>query len=197
MKKRVKLFTTIASLCLAVALMAFGVYAATQATFGITSNVSFTALNVTIRFDAKVEFDTQYVNYIDTNATKDEEVYTPGTNANDWTSGVITPDAETAQYNWNLGNYAFKENAANKTVVYTFKITNKGTNPVKITVTTPVNAVSAGEAGTIAVAADGSTASLAKDAVYTYTVTVTLTDATMDWGTKPINPAFKVEKATA
>ena len=43
MKKRVKLLTTIASLCLAVALMAFGVYAATSASFSITNKVSFTA----------------------------------------------------------------------------------------------------------------------------------------------------------
>lgn len=44
MKKRVKLLTTIASLCLAVALMAFGVYAAgNPANFATNSTVSFTA----------------------------------------------------------------------------------------------------------------------------------------------------------
>lgn len=41
MKKRVKLLTTIASLCLAVALMAFGVYAATTASITVNSTVSF------------------------------------------------------------------------------------------------------------------------------------------------------------
>ena len=41
MKKRVKLLTTIASLCLAVALMAFGVYAASSATVAVTSTVTF------------------------------------------------------------------------------------------------------------------------------------------------------------
>jgi len=41
MKKRVKLLTTIASLCLAVALMAFGVYAATTASFAVTTSVTF------------------------------------------------------------------------------------------------------------------------------------------------------------
>lgn len=40
--KKFKLFTTIASLCLAVALMAFGVYAATNATFGVSSNIKYT-----------------------------------------------------------------------------------------------------------------------------------------------------------
>ena len=43
MKKRVKLLTTIASLCLAVALMAFGVYAATSATLTVSGTVNFTA----------------------------------------------------------------------------------------------------------------------------------------------------------
>lgn len=41
MKKRVKLLTTIASLCLAVALMAFGVYAASTATFTVKSTAKF------------------------------------------------------------------------------------------------------------------------------------------------------------
>lgn len=43
MKKKVKLITTIASLGLALALMAFGVYAATTASFKVTGTVSFTA----------------------------------------------------------------------------------------------------------------------------------------------------------
>lgn len=46
MKKKVKLFTTIASLCLAVALMAFGVYAATNATYKVSGSISFTSTNV-------------------------------------------------------------------------------------------------------------------------------------------------------
>ena len=43
MKKKVKLITTIASLGLALALMAFGVYAALTETFTVTSSVNFTA----------------------------------------------------------------------------------------------------------------------------------------------------------
>lgn len=41
--KKFKLISTIASLCLAVALMAFGVYAATSVSVKITSNISFSA----------------------------------------------------------------------------------------------------------------------------------------------------------
>ena len=45
MKKKFKLFATIGSLCLAVAMMTIGVLAATSATFTVTSNVSFNAQN--------------------------------------------------------------------------------------------------------------------------------------------------------
>ena len=43
MKKKVKLITTIASLCLAVALMAFGVYAALNVSYTIKNTVSYSA----------------------------------------------------------------------------------------------------------------------------------------------------------
>ena len=46
MKKKIKIFSTIASLCLAVALMAFGVYAATSISFTTTSKVSFKATDI-------------------------------------------------------------------------------------------------------------------------------------------------------
>lgn len=46
MKRKFKLLTSVASLCLAVALMAFGVYAATQPKVTITGSVTFQANNV-------------------------------------------------------------------------------------------------------------------------------------------------------
>ena len=46
--KKVKLFTTIASLCLAVALMAFGVYAATSVTATVNGSISFVATDVNV-----------------------------------------------------------------------------------------------------------------------------------------------------
>ena len=48
MKKRVKLFTTIASLCLAVALMAFGVYAAANVTYNVNGTVSYSMTDVLV-----------------------------------------------------------------------------------------------------------------------------------------------------
>lgn len=46
MKRKFKLLTSVASLCLAVALMAFGVYAAARPTVSITGTVTFQAKNV-------------------------------------------------------------------------------------------------------------------------------------------------------
>ena len=41
MKRKFKLLATVASLCLSVALMAFGVYAASQSTYNVTSSVTY------------------------------------------------------------------------------------------------------------------------------------------------------------
>lgn len=59
MKKKVKLFSTIASLCLAVALMAFGVWAAAGAAkFATNSTVKFTATTAVFgTFEAKVDLN--------------------------------------------------------------------------------------------------------------------------------------------
>lgn len=46
MKRKFKLITSVASLCLAVALMAFGVYAATAPSVTVNGTVSFSATNV-------------------------------------------------------------------------------------------------------------------------------------------------------
>ena len=49
MKRKFKLFATVASLCLSVALMAFGVYAAAQVTYNVKGTVSYTANNVLVK----------------------------------------------------------------------------------------------------------------------------------------------------
>ena len=55
MKKKIKLFTTIASLCLAVALMAFGVYAATQVTYNVNGTVQYTMDAVLVDVSTTIE----------------------------------------------------------------------------------------------------------------------------------------------
>ena len=56
MKRKVKLFSAIASLCLAVALMAFGVYAATQVTYSVSGTVAYEMKDVMVTIDATVEY---------------------------------------------------------------------------------------------------------------------------------------------
>ena len=68
MKKRLKLFSTIASLCLAVALMAFGVWAATNVSFTVSNKVSFTA---TANVKAKVWHTTAVEKCTQSGATTD------------------------------------------------------------------------------------------------------------------------------
>ena len=56
MTKKVKLFATIASLCLALGLMIFGVYAAGISAFNVSSNVTFNATDdVYGKFEATVK----------------------------------------------------------------------------------------------------------------------------------------------
>lgn len=53
MKRKFKLITSVASLCLAVALMAFGVYAATAPSVTVNGSVSFAASNVLASYKAE------------------------------------------------------------------------------------------------------------------------------------------------
>ncbi len=55
MKRRIKIFSAIASLCLAVALMAFGVYAAIAVDYTVSGSVSYTVDDVLVHVNMKVE----------------------------------------------------------------------------------------------------------------------------------------------
>ena len=56
MKRKFKLFATVASLCLSVALMAFGVYAASTVTYTVNGTVSYTMDDVLVHVTAKLEY---------------------------------------------------------------------------------------------------------------------------------------------
>ena len=58
MKRKFKLFATVASLCLSVALMAFGVYAAAQVTYTINGSVSYTMNDVLVTVTTKTAYVT-------------------------------------------------------------------------------------------------------------------------------------------
>ena len=128
MKKKFKLFATIGSLALAICMMTIGVLAATQATLGVSTNVTFTAngnyLYLTVKGDmnyAKAEPQTD---------TWTVQNYTG-------TAGEKAPTTFSAQ---TFESVAFEE--ATRSVTYTFTITNNGANNayVKITATAPEHA---------------------------------------------------------
>lgn len=117
MNKKFKLFSTLASLCLAVALMAFGVWAAaTSVDVKVTGSVSFTAgANV----KAEVKFSDTIDNFTSTgfSATTDEVLYRTKT------AGDEGVEAKTKA----LGDLSFavSDETANMVYTYTLTITNK------------------------------------------------------------------------
>ena len=56
MKRKFKLFATVASLCLSVALMAFGVYAAAQVTYTVNGSVSYTVKNALVEVNVSYTY---------------------------------------------------------------------------------------------------------------------------------------------
>ena len=94
MKKKAKLFTTLASLCLAVALLVFGVYAAVSASFTVHSKVYFKATkDVYLTFAGASVYTTSTLNVntaekaavANTWSNQPVATYTPA-NASNWTT---------------------------------------------------------------------------------------------------------------
>ena len=178
MKKGFKIATTIASLCLTVALMAFGVYAATSSTLGISSTVSFTSQDVQVFWEWSVSGGSL-------------------TTAN---SGEYQTTLEGAVDNKDISlgtiNFVTNNGEDGKTIKYTIKCTNTGAKPVSVTA--PTAGLFAGDenlsisyttnsAGTAwsDVTLDTTTAK-----TVTYEVTLTLLDATKDISTQTLSVSF-------
>ena len=109
MKKNFKLFSTIASLCLAVALMAFGVWAANSTTLTINSKVSFTVSDVFVDVTGSVSLvnEKQGTDFTAKSYTLEGTNYTPAT---------LTPAI------WSVADVAM--NTAQDNVTYTLTIVN-------------------------------------------------------------------------
>lgn len=134
MKKRVKLLTTIASLCLAVALMAFGVYAAAQSTTTVTSAVSFDVADVYVTVDGWVAVGAD-VTAAAANTTKYDTMTTfkSYTGEDPMAPVAGTGDPTDATNTWNTD--AVTLDLTNQAVAYEITITNDGSSPVVVTVT--------------------------------------------------------------
>lgn len=178
MKKGFKIATTVASLCLAVALLAFGVYAATSSTLTINSTVSFTSQDVQVLWGWAVEGGSLTTANSDTYQTTAE--------------GTVD-DREVS-----LGTVSFVTNKgdAGKTIKYTITCTNTGAKAVAVTA--PTAGLFAGDTNlTIAYTTNGAgttwtDVTLDADAAktVTYEVTLTLKDATKDISTQTLSAAF-------
>ena len=183
MKKKFKLFATIGSLALAICMMTIGVLAATQVSLSVTSNVSFSTDKVYVDVTGEVAYSTNA-------STRAKKAFT-GKNYNTLTApagnmtltageGTPTISGTEAQF----GNIAFYEKE-NDTIVYTFTITNAGSNTcyVKIDIPAYVSEVTADNVtitttcvkGEEPIAYDG-TAALATNETMKLTYTLTLTD---------------------
>lgn len=84
MKRKFKLFATVASLCLSVALMAFGVYAASTVTYTVTGTVSYTMSDVLVTLTTKTAYVT------DDHAGHSDGAVTELTYANEQAAGSYT-----------------------------------------------------------------------------------------------------------
>ena len=84
MKRKFKLFATVASLCLCLALMAFGVYAATTVTYTASGSVKYVVTDVKADFTLKVERSS-------TKGTKRESTATAAT---------LDPSADGSKMTW-------------------------------------------------------------------------------------------------
>ncbi len=114
MKRKVKLFASIASLCLAVALMAFGVYAATQVTYQVKSTVTY-ASQVAVTWTGKYT------------------VLNSETVTDDTVQPVTGAEASSAQI-WNITD-PIELTATNNSVTYVFTCTNNGGDEIDVYVT--------------------------------------------------------------
>ena len=177
MKKGFKIATTIASLCLSVALLAFGVYAATSSTLTINSTVTFTSQDVQVLWEWSVS----------------------GGSLAEASTGEHQTTAEGAvdDENVTLGSVSFVTTSeAGKTITYSVKCTNTGAKSVRVTA--PTTGLFAGDSNlTITYTTNGTgtawtdvTLDTATAKTVTYEVTLTLIDVTQDITTQTLAASF-------
>ena len=194
MKKKVKLFASIASLCLAVALMAFGVYAATSVTYKVTGTVTFES-QVAVTWTGKIEGG----------------MTLPGTKTDTY---QVTADGTGGQGDdtWAIGEAQFGPATAERTITYTFECHNDGSEPVHVTATLTelfgddnlTVVVKQGDKGASSVVPGASTGSsltattIAVGGTYECIITVTLDDPTITVSSgNSLSLSFLVEKGAA
>lgn len=174
MKKKFKLFATIGSLCLAVAMMTIGVLAATSQTLNVTSNVNFQTATVLVDIEGTV-----------TGAVETVDKYTYTHDATDSTKQPT---------DWAIGALNFDED--HKVITYTVKVTNKSEFAIKVTATPvaekfPTTDEKMKVEATLSDGAD----SVAANGEATYTVVLTLLDFSTSFSNTAVNFTIVATKA--
>ena len=156
MKKKFKLFATIGSLCLAVAMMTIGVLAAKSVTLNVTSNVNFTTETVLVDIAGEV-----------TGAVEGTKNYAGFTHS--------ATDVNAAPEAWAIGALSFDEE--HQTIKYVITVTNQSEFAIKIEGKNAADFPQT-EAGKLEVTSTHSAnaTSFAKGESATYTVTIKLID---------------------
>ena len=189
MKRKFKLFATIASLCLCLALMAFGVYAASTVKYTASGSVSFTVSDVFVTMTSKLEATVGGAKAKDVDDSK--KSYTGDT--------TKVPSDETA-YSKAFEAVAFTKTGDN--IILTVTITNDGASKVnvKFTVTKPADET-AGITSSVAYkkgeAPTEYTAGIELSTKESAVVVLTITLANMEYGVTPQNYSVVADVARA
>lgn len=125
MKRKFKLFATIASLCLCLALMAFGVYAASTVEYTASGSVSFTVSDVFVTMTSKLEATVSGKKSADVDDS--QKSYTGGEDE------AAKVPSDTTEYSHTFEAVAFTKTGDN--IVLTVTIKNDGASKVKVTFT--------------------------------------------------------------
>lgn len=156
MHKRIKLFTSLASLCLSLAVLCFGVYAAISVTYKVGGTVSYTLQDVFVEVQTKVYRSTlttqtnaetlaNNVTSFKTNGSLENTVATnyshTATSYNSQTGEIQTPGGEfettSDAIELNYGTFAQDNNLAYAFYIVA-QITNYGQNEITVKVTNNV-----------------------------------------------------------
>ena len=167
MKKKFKLFTTIASLCLAIALMGFGVYAATQVTVTVTSNVSYSTGD-NLAFVLK---GGSAASATEAATTANKTLHTQAV-GDAGTTGTAT-----------LDDVVFT--TENQYAVYTFEVKNNITDAGRTLTVTPTFTAPGGT--TASGAASGTAIDVAPGATETFTVYFKINDLNVSMESTPVS----------
>ena len=193
MKKKFKFIASVASLCLAVAMMTIGVIAAQQVAFNVTSNVTFSASSVFMGFEGKVERAT-------TDAFTSPEVLaqTGSDGARELKNFTDDTSSSGDPIGWAPTGLTFEE--GKQYVKYTITVNNYSDFEVTVTVGGTITETSADCTITPSTAVGGTftiaAGTIESPTTETWTLTLALNNVSKE-AAITVNPTFSVTKTVA